>query len=241
MKLQANSHGEILSTHLPPNDQSLLLYVNKEGRVRTYDKVPAPYNKHGLPDPQLYLNTLAETLDTAYVPPGQTNVHHLVYPRKQYHQYGTESVQYRFREMTGLMMSISTQVHNYGHFVMEDYRMPAFDVMQQAVEENAQIVRLFKIGRAVITSDRWLYEMRQEGAQMYRTAERYERHYAPTEALFYDYLDSCSDSQVGIMPDRQSLADMGFEAATRSLGALAATRSLSFRRKAVDLVRQRGV
>jgi hypothetical protein len=56
--------------------------------------------------------------------------------------------------------------------------------------------------------------------------------------MFFDFLDSCEDGEVGLMPDRQGLADMGLHEATRHLGVLAGARALTLQREARESVKK---
>lgn len=238
MKVVVGAGGEIISNHLPPVEQSSLLEITKDRRVRALDKIDTPVDEYGVPEPHRYLESLAETLDPDYLPPNTTNIHHLVHPRQRYHASGRDSVQYKYRESPTVMLEMAQQLHNYGHWVMLPPEMPAYEVMEQRVKEQNQINTLFKLGRAVIAAPRWLDDMFGNGAQSYQVAEAYVETHEPSEAIFYDYLDSCQDGQLGLMPDKQGLADMGIPAATRYLGVLAGARALSFKRESRDIMQR---
>lgn len=237
MRVEAGLFGEVESLHLPPVDQSLLLKIASNGRVKAIEKINTPLNEHSIPDPIKYLDHLSMTLDSSYVPPKAKNVHHLVYPRQSYASYGPDSIQSRYRETPSLMIDFQVQLHNYGHWVMNPPKMPSLEVMKQVVDEQDQVNRLFKIVRSIITAQRWLGSMGNEGTQMYRTAEQYVAIHEPTEAMFYDALDEAEDGVFGIMPDREKLSNMGLVSAARQLGMRAAARSLSLHREAQTKVR----
>ncbi|MBQ68817.1 hypothetical protein CL689_02025 [Candidatus Saccharibacteria bacterium] len=241
MRVAIDAAGEVVSRHLPPVEQSLLLTVANNGRVKAIEKLDTPVDEYGVPDPYEYLGRLAVTLDDTYEPPKPTNVHHLIHPRADYARHGRDSVQYRYRESPSLMLEIPIQIHNYGHWVMLPPKMPPFEVMEQRVKEQEQVDRLFRIGRAVIAAPRWLDEMHGRGAQLYRTAETYVSRHEPTEAQFFDELDKMDDGVLGLMPNRQDLADMGLPAATRYLGVLAGANSLTLRREARASIRRYGL
>jgi len=233
-----NESGEVVSRHLPPVDASLLLEVGANRRVRAIEKIETPIDAFGVPSAFLYLAALAETLHPEYTPPKAANVHHLVNPKRSYTQGGKNSIKYKYRESPSLMLEIPVQIHNYGHWIMQPPAMPHMDVMTQRVKEQDQINKLFKIGRSVIAAPRWLDEMYGEGMQTYRAAEDYINKYEPTEAMFYDTLDACEDGIMGLMPDRQELADIGLRTATAKLGVLAGARALTLQRESVDIVRR---
>lgn len=216
--------------HLPPVESSLLLARDSSGKIRATDKLRVPLDDYGVPDPEAYLKLLLSTVDHSYVWPDRNNVHHLAYPRRKYHEGGRESIAYRYRETASIMMSMTTQLHNYGHEVGLPPRPPSEEVMAARVKEQDQINRLFKLGRGAISSDRWKQEMIQNGTYAHRLASDYVDRYAPTPQDFYDYLEQCDDGAVGLMPDRQELYAMDIRDATRHLGVLAAARSLDYRR-----------
>jgi len=237
MKVQADNEGRVASRHLPPVESSLLLALDVKNRVRAIDKIDVPLDEFGVPRPLEYLEALAQTLDPSYILPPDKNVHHLAYPRLLYTKRGSRSVQYKYRETTALMVDIPIQLHNYGHWVTNDPPMPSYEVMRLRVKEQNQIDRLFKIGQAVVSAPRWLDQMIGEGVQTYRTAQDYADIHM-TEAMFYDYLDKCSDPVVGLMPDRGELASLGVCEATRKLGALSAARALCLNRESQEMVRR---
>lgn len=238
MRVAIGATGEVMSQHLPPVEQSLLLRVGNKGKVIATDRLDTPTDAFGIPDPLRYIEELAATLDPEYSPPGERNVHHLIHPRSAYHRYGRGSVPYKYRESPSLMVEIPVQLHNYGHWVMSPPPMPTQEVMRQRVEEQEQINRLFAIGRAVIAAPRWLADMHGNGAQRYRAAVEYVADREPTAAMFFDELDRCQDGFLGVMPDRQDLADMGLPAATRYLGVLAGARSLVLDREARESIKR---
>lgn len=239
MRVKTNMFGEIESQHLPPVEQSLLLKVANDGRVRAIEvwDTPVDEDRGGIPNPQKYIEILARSLDVNYIPPGRRNRHHLVYPKAYYAQFGYNSIQYRFRESTSLMVDVQEQIHQYGHWVLNPIVPPKFEVMHQYVDEEDQVKSLFALGRAVIRAERWEDDMRLEGAQLWRSAITYNENYEPTETMFYDALDAAKDGQLGLMPDRQALADMGVPAATRYLGVLAGARALSLHRKTLETIK----
>jgi len=237
MRVVANTAGEVVSTHLPPVEYSSLLRISERGRVVATEKLKTPTDAFGIPNAFLYIAQLGATLDPAYEPPAKTNVHHLIHPKALYHRNGPQSIQYKFRESPSLMVRMPEQMHNYGHWVVENAKMVAMDKMTQYVKEQEQINRLFKIGRAVISNPRWLEGMFGDGQQSYRTAEEYFAK-QPNEAMFFDTLDQMEDGQVGLMPDRDDLADLGLHGATRYLGVLAGARSLTLQRESREVVKK---
>lgn len=237
MRVQADNEGYVASHHLPPVDVSLLLKLDCKNKVRAIDKIDVPLDRFGVPQPHEYLNVLTETLDPNYVLPPKRNVHHLACPRSLYIVHGSRSIQYQYRETPAVMVDIPIQLHNYGHWVTNDPPMPSYEVMYLRAKEQRQIDQLFKIGKAIVSAPRWLDQMMGDGAQQYHTARSYVDTHM-TEARFYDYLDSCDDPVVDLMPNKEELARLGIQEATRRLGVLSAARALCLNRESQELLRR---
>lgn len=240
MRVEINESGEVVSQHLPQVDQSLLLKIGTNGRVKAIEKMPTPVNEYGIPDADAFIAELSATLDSRYVPPFEANNHHLVYPRSLYHAEGQDSIPYQFRETPSLKLRIPVQVHKYAHWVIEPAKMPSMDTMTQVVKEQRQIDQLFSIGRGVIGAYKWLDSMIEEGQQTYHAAERYIEN-NEVQARFYDYLAQCEEPQIGLMPNIQELAQMDFRRAVRHLGGLSAAKALDLRRRTLEDIGRNGL
>lgn len=230
MEKGCNMRQAVRAPHLPPFDTVLLLAPDAKGKAKATDKITVPLDGYGVPDPEAYLKLLLSTVEESYVWPNDDNVHHLAYPRHDYHNAGENAVEYRYRETPSIMMRLAKQLHNYGHAVTIPPPMPNDEVMIARVEEQTQINKLFKLGRQAISSERWEYEMMSRGTYCHRLAMDYIKQNNQTAQAFYDYLEQCRDAQVGLMPDRGELYEAGIHEATRRLGVLAAARSLDYRR-----------
>lgn len=229
-------------THLPPPEQSLLLKRDKKGTVRPIEKIPTPVDEFGIPDSDAMLEIALGTLSSDYTPPGISNVHHRIYPRDRYHNHPSGSIIPKlYRESAANMFRYQQQIHNYFHAIFEDPRETTMDVMHQWVIEQAQADQLFYIGQTAIQLSRAKY--RDIESDMIRSHLRFHalKDSKQMKAIFYDFLDSYPDSQLGLMPDRTVLATEDFPEAVRMLGSLAGARSLDARRETHSLLKRVGI
>lgn len=233
------------TSHLPPLDKSLLLHVTSNGTIKAVEKLPMPVNEFGIPEATAIMEAATETLAAGYEFPTsrwQSNVHHLVYPRRQYHQHTSgKPIPSQYRESAALMVRIPKQFHNYIHEIFRDPKEPTMDVMQQWVREQSQVSQLFNLGKLAIQLSR-----SRADASMTQLMERQHYRYAKKpdpklfEGLFYDFLDSYPDGQLGLMPDKEWLASQTITKATRALGTLAGARSIDARRDTRALIKKVG-
>ncbi len=218
MKVAINSEGFVESHHLPAVELSSHLGINALGRVVATDKIKMSVNDFGFPDPKKHLVLVASTLSKDYTVPTDSNNHHLLYQRARFHRRGRGSALWIAREAAAHRIEQPIQIHNYDHWITVDPDEPPKANVEQFKREELQMQQLFRIGRSVISSARWLKEYEGDGAQSFRAAESYAAKHDYTVTQFYDYLDACEDAKVGHMVDRAILSTMGIVAATKFLG-----------------------
>ncbi|MBI3888997.1 hypothetical protein HY312_00250 [Candidatus Saccharibacteria bacterium] len=228
--------------HFPPLDASLLLHRTRKGRIKSFDKLPMPTNEYGVPDADSILEASLETLSSEYIIPTTSNVHHLVYPRRRYHDHPSGlSTPAQYRESASLMRRISIPIHNYWHEVFEDPVEPPMDVMYQWVKEQSRVDQLYYFGKTAIQLARSKYdEVSNIEIIEHRLKFQNVQDSLLLKSLFYDFLDSYDDSQLGLLPDREWLATIPFEKATRELGVLAGARALDIRRDSHKKIKEIG-
>lgn len=230
-------------THLPPPEQSLLLRRDRKGVIKTVEKIPTPLDEYGIPDASEMLRIAMGTLSADYMPPGVSNVHHLVYPRHRYHHHPSGSpIPRLYRESAHNMVRYQQQLHNYFHEIFEDPIEASMDVMYTCAKEQSEVDTLFFVGQASIQLSRDKYTEIADD-EILRSHLRFNalRDSRQLKGIFYDLIESYPDSQIGILPDKQWLVDQPFEKAIKALGSLAGAQSLDARRDAATLVRKIGV
>ncbi len=230
-------------THLPPPEQSLLLKRDRKGTIKTVEKIPTPLDEYGIPDANEMLRIAMSTLSADYTPPGISNVHHLVYPRSQYHHHPSGSpIPRLYRESARNMVRYQQQLHNYFHEIFADPLEASMDVMYLCAKEQSEVDMSFFVGQTAIQLSRNKYSEIVDD-DILRTHLRFNalRDSRQLKAIFYDLIGSYPDSEVGILPDRQWLVDQPFEKAVKALGTLAGAQSLDARRDAATLVKKIGI
>jgi hypothetical protein len=241
-KRTAESDSTPAWSHLPPVDASVLLKVNKKGAIKAVEKLPTPVDEFGIPDGKTALELALSTLDAGHQFPRRYNRHHLVYPRVQYHEHTSGSeIPKLFRESKFLIWHYPQQLHNYWHEIYEDPIEPDFDVMYECVREQSEIDMLFCVGQTAIQLHRMRFADETDDITRRQLRMNALRDSRQCKAIFYDLLHSYPQSQIGILPDRQQLADMPFGNAIRALGTLAGSRSLDARRETHTLLTRVGI
>lgn len=228
-------------THLPPVDSSLLLRQTKNGSVKAVEKYETPVDDFGIPLPDQMLEIALSTLAADHVFPLRSNRHHHIYPRDRYHNHPSgSSIPKQFRESAALIYRYPQQLHNYLHELFYDPQETSMDVMYQWVKEQEQINQLFYVGQTAIQLSRAKYPEITDDTVRHHLRLDALRDSKQIKGIFYDFLDSYPDSQVGLMPDREWLAGEDFPKAVRALGVLAGARSLDARRETQEKLKKIG-
>lgn len=224
--------------HLPPVERSSNLKLCRDGKVRAIEKIDIPLDEYGVPVPVELIHEVAAMVDSEYVWPKYTNVHHLSWPRRSYHEHESDTAAL-YRESSSLMMNIPIQFHNFIHAVTLPPPMPSVEVMSQRVLEQRSVDILFELGRRTIRYARWQEDAERlmenarptDSKDLEDIVRLYRSLSANSERFFYGHLEQTPEEGIGLMPDKYELASSGILRATQKLGRLAAVESLDFRRE----------
>lgn len=211
--------------HLPPLEACPILVARKNGKVAVRYTVDTPIDGLGIPDGPKIIEYVNSVVDPEYEYPGETNVHHLCYPRRAYE---ADPVSREFREGAGLMVRMQIQPHNLLHKLFNDCSMPKHDVMVERNREQRSANRLFELGRTAIRYGKWAQQF-QVAAEIAKSNYRdpqalaifYRKLSEVYENRYQDFLEKMSPGPgaTGLLPDPTELVDI--QAATKRLGRLA--------------------
>lgn len=205
-------------THFPPIEATTLLKRELNGTIRTVDKMPLPVNEYGVPDLDAMIEMSLPTIDRGYILPEHSNRHHLASLARQYHEHPSGSkIPGLYRESGSLLARMQIQLHNYWHEIFEDSIAPDMDIMVQGTKEQTQINTLALIGNTALQLSQATYIGYKDEAVRTRFKLRAKIDAVQMEGIFYDFLDSYPEGQIGIFPRKEFIASMPFQQSVREL------------------------
>ena len=222
--------------HLPPPEVSNLLRTDPKGKTRPLRMIETPLDEFGVPDTDEIIKKLVDTIDMTYKWPHQTNVHHAAWPRRSYE---TE-LEREYRNGTSLLLHIPVQFHNLAHSVMKSPPKPEFDVMRQRVMEQRKVDLLFECGRRAVRYARWsdniegLLPGEADEAWIENTRGFYGAKARFEADNFFRIVEKLPQSQLGLLPEQNELAEKGIVSATKYLGRYAAAEAMDYRHLVQD-------
>jgi hypothetical protein len=231
--------------HLPPVDACALLTQDSRGIVRPIERFETPVDDNGIPNPYETLRLLASTLDSGYILPMQTNVHHQVHYRSEYQ----ETTEKAYRDSPSLMMNMSVQMHNLNHELLLRAPKPPHRTMEQYNIEQQAISTLFKFGSAALHAERQADNLSDrlgglaftdlaiatDGIAQLRRKARTKRK------LYEKVLQKLDAGPLDLLPDPAMLSDMGLSDATTYLGKIGGNGFLDFRRASQEFIKSYGI
>lgn len=194
----------------------LLEIVGRKVRPKDSDEmIEVPTNEFGIPQPRQFLINVMGSLATQHYWQGDHDVHHLAWPGSKHREITHESDELlgaRYRGCATLKLKLPRQLHNYIHKVTLEPVPPSSEVMMQWVFEQEQVNRLYDtIKLASLAEADFLHEIKDRW-----------RHQS-----YIDKLDGMKDGKLGLMPERNFLANLELDDARRTLRALARVQGIS--------------
>lgn len=233
------ARGGLPGEHLPPPSACTNLIYHKSGKAKVRQTFEMPVDELGLPDADQTLDVLNSTIDPEYEWPRFTNIHHLCYPRRQYH---ADPLMHELREGSAMLVHLPIQQHNLLHQTFEHMPMPSREVAHERVLEQRQCDTLFRIGRLAIRFERWSRQFAEHEAEIGQMAVRdvlaLSRFYALSAQIYSDrydgYLDRLPEDGgvTGLLPPRSQLLD--FHQAVPALGQVSGQGFIDRRRSAEE-------
>lgn len=218
--------------HFPPMEMTTLLSREPSGRIRAREKMPLPVNEFGIPDLDTIIEHSLQTISRDYILPEHSNIHHLASLANQYRNHSTGSkIPVTYREGGSLLARAHVQLHNYWHEIYEDSIPPDMDVMIQATKEQTQINTLALIGNTALLLDRATYAGYSDESIRTHLKLAARMNAVQFKGIFYDFLDSYPDGQVGILPNREHIATLPFRDAVRELKNRTTPRGMDIRER----------
>lgn len=201
--------------HLPPPDVCSNLYVAKD-QVKIRHTFETPTDEHGLPDIVRTLQLVDSMVDPEYEWPQRTNVHHIAYPRRLYHQ---TKLGHDFREGSAMMFEQPIQQHNLLHRSLEPAPLPSDDLMRECVREQRVHDTLFTLGSRAIRYERWARQLEDEammkvGRIAVNDAVELSQYYKSKAIFIKDSYQRVVERQPdtasfrGLVPPQNELVDM---------------------------------
>lgn len=227
-----SAHSAPPGDHLPPLDIVPALRTYYRGKIAPAYMLETPLDEYGVPDPEQVVVTIAREIAAPYRWPSHTNIHHIAWPRRA---YAKSPIEQAYREDTSLRMMVPIQFHNLAHKIMTQPPIPPYDVMYQRVLEQRQRNVLFEYGRRALRYARWSDQLRNLTAEEVDEAWlENTRGFFGTKARiemdkFNRTLEKSPISQVGILPNREELSQLGIASATKLLGRQAAAVATDYR------------
>lgn len=204
--------------HFPPIEATTLLRRTTYGTIKSTDKMPLPVNEYGVPDLDAIVEMSLPTIDRSYLFPEHSNRHHLASLARQYHEHPSGSkIPGMYRESGSLLARMQVQLHNYWHEIFEDSIAPDMDIMVQGAKEQMQINTLAFIGNTALQLSRATYIGYKEEAVRTRFKLRARIDATQLEGVYYDFLDSYPEGELGVFPNKEFIASMPFEDSVREL------------------------
>ena len=174
-------------------------------------KIETPYLEHGIIDHRSLVRQVLGSVASDYQWQGSfVGPHHLMWPRRLYpHSHDAtspEGIAAQYRSSPSLQIIIQREAHMYLHQVTEPPVRPSLEVMYQYNIEQAQIASLFSLLNGKTFHNEALPPGVLEDLR---------------QRIFHDKLDHMQDGQVGLMPDREFLAQLELSDARTVLRRLA--------------------
>lgn len=236
--------NHLLPLHYTP------LVVQEHGSFRALEMLDAPLDAFGLPDASSTLRLIGRHIMyddelESYLEERQSNVHHLAHSKSKYFFNGKRSVQMRLRESPLLKVEMKVPIHNLDHIIMLEPKIAPKESMIQHTAEVDAARRLYRVGSAVL----WLDEMSGHGTQTYRTAQDYFMRtgfrgdglgtiFLPSYSTFLDELSHVKDGVMGILPDRERLANSPLEQAVAMLAKVATSEAMTSQEESTAVILQ---
>lgn len=227
--------------HLPPAEVSSLLTTDSKGRVRARDKIDTPLDEFQVPDGARLNEILLSSIQGPYEWPKFTNVHHTVWPRKDY-DTGIERI---YRNDPSLMEHVQVQFHNFKHAVTNPPEKAPDDVIYQRALELRYKRLIFESGRRAIRYARWsqnielMVSIEADETWIDNTRGYYGLRARNEHSKMVRLIDRMPDPIMGVLPSREELGALeGVVSITRHLGETAAAQALDLRRTVQDASRQ---
>ena len=192
-------------------------------RIKCIDKLEVPLDDNGIPRRVALMGAVLNTIYMEHIWTGGYDLHHVAWPGKEYRQgFGLdgELIGAAYRGSGSLKVLLPRQLHNYVHRITEPPPTPDLDVMRQYALEHNQVDRLFETIR--ISN----YDDKEHLSQL---------PFITQERIRYDSykskLEDMEDGQVGLMPDREYLAQLTISQARPVLRSIARVVGLSNARR----------
>lgn len=193
--------------------------VDRNGKysLTVHDYIETPYDEYGIIDKRTLLKRALGSVAGEYHWDGShVDTHHLLWPRRAYKPDNLitplSEITTEFRESPSLKLILPRDLHMYLHGATEIPKMPDLDVMEQYNLEQRQVSRLFEAVRYNNLDD-----------LCYEHADKEMLRYA----LLLERLDRMEDGHVGLMPDRELLANLPLAESRQILRHLARSLGIS--------------
>ena len=179
--------------------------------------IETPYDEFGIVDKRALLSSVMGSVAAGYIWTGSyTGPHHIMWPRNAYQAISPKSLRptaTHFRGNPSLKVILPRQLHDYLHVVTEPPLMPDSDVMRQYTHEQHNVHRLYDT-------------IRYHGA-LHLEHLSHERKEQIRWSTMLAKLDTLDDGILGLMPDKEELANAGIARARQVLRSIARVQGLS--------------
>lgn len=204
---------------LPLVEATDLLELQPNGRIYARDLLPTPVDEHGVPRRVELIRQVLGTVATRHIWTGDYDVHHTAWPGNAYRKVidrNSERIGSMYRGAGSLKVWTPRQLHNYIHKITEPPTPPPLEVMRQYALEHGQVDRLYdtiKVSSYIAVPE--LAELPFEEQELLRK-EAFDRK-----------LDQMHDGEIGIMPDREYLAQLEIAESRNILRSIARVQGFS--------------
>lgn len=183
-----------------------------DGRVQAVDLLPMPLNEHGIPDRTAFLHTVLGTVATSYEWQGTVDEHHLAYPRRDYLalRQPAQHIGASYRGTSSLKIRLPRQLHDYSHLIIDKPPVPEPDVMQAWTLEHTNALRLANCIRP---------------NQPVPAGVAWNDIDAHQHANYLRRIKQLPPSQVGVLPDHETLQRYSLDEARLALAAICRVQS----------------